>query len=188
MAKRTTSITDSDELTPQQISFCHEYIKDLNGKKAAVRSGYTDKSAQTTASHLLSISKVCDKIKQLNDEKLALAKIDANTILLELLKLAKSDVRKLFNENGVMINVRDLDDDIAPTIASIEIDELWEHNGKERAIVGQTKKIKFWDKTRALEMLGRHLSLFIDKVEHSGTVTLEDLVTDSFKKPEEKCE
>jgi phage terminase small subunit len=46
------------------------------------------------------------------------------------------------------------------------------------------RKVKFWDKVKGLELLGKHLKLFTEKVEHSGSLTLEQLVLASMKKPE----
>ena len=53
--------------------------------------------------------------------------------------------------------------------------------GSERVWNGYIKKIKFWDKPRALELLGKNQKLFTEKVEHSGSVTLEQLVAGSHE-------
>ena len=49
-------------------------------------------------------------------------------------------------------------------------------------MIGLTKKIKLWDKNQALDKLAKHLGLLVDKVEVSGKVTLEELITMAAKK------
>ncbi len=107
----------------------------------------------------------------------------AQEILAELKKLGFSDIRKLFNDDGSIKEVSQLDDDTAAAIAGIEIqEEVCDKDGK--TVVPRTRKIKVVDKLKAIEMLGRNLKMFTDKVEHSGKVSLEDLVNGSMKEPE----
>ena len=109
----------------------------------------------------------------------------AQKILNELDKLGFSDVRKLFNDDGSIKEVSQLDDDTAAAIAGIEIQECVEDKDGN-VVVPRTRKIKIIDKLKAIEMLGRNLKMFTDKVEHSGKVSLEDLVNGSLKKEPEK--
>jgi hypothetical protein len=53
-------------------------------------------------------------------------------------------------------------------IAGVEVTEEFEGRGAERKSVGFTKKVRFWEKTKALELLGKHLGIFKDRVELSG--------------------
>ena len=64
------------------------------------------------------------------------------------------------------------DDDTAAAVAGMEITEEYGGRGEERALTGYTKKVKQWEKTRALELLGRHLKLFGDKNGDNGGVTI----------------
>ena len=57
-------------------------------------------------------------------------------------------------------------------ISSIEVFEEFEGSGKDRVYIGDTKKLKIWDKVKALELLGKHLKLFTEKLELSGKVEL----------------
>lgn len=121
-------------------------------------------------------------ILELNNEKLNAVKVDAQTILTELLRIATSDIRKIFDDKGALLPFSQWHEDIARSVASVQVDELFEGSGQEREMIGLTKKIKLWDKNQALDKLAKHLGLLVDKVEVSGKVTLEDLVTGSFKK------
>ena len=165
------------EIMCQQLVFCQEYVKDMNGTQAAIRAGYEKHSAAGNASRLLTNEKICLTIKQLMDDRLQAARVDKDLVLSELVKIAKADVRKIFNENGGILHPSEWPDDIAGAVASIEVDEIWDGVGRDKFQSGETKKIKFWKKEKALELLGKNLSLFVDKVEVSGKLTLEDLVT-----------
>ena len=69
-----------------------------------------------------------------------------------------------------MKNLSELDDDTAAALSGIETLEEFEGAGGDRCLVGHTKKVRSWDKGRALELLGKHLGMFVDraKVEHEG--------------------
>lgn len=168
-------------LTPQQERFCEEYLKDLNATRACERAGYkgNEKTLAATGSRLLRIDKVTVRCQEMMNARSERTKVDSDTILRELLKLATSDLRKLFQENGALKNPDEWPDDVAMAVAGVEVLEEFEGYGEDRTWIGYTKKVKFWDKPKALELLGKHLKLFTDKVEHSGKVTLEDLVAGS---------
>lgn len=97
-------------------------------------------------------------------------------ILLELKRIGMADIRKIYNEDGSLKAVHEWPSEVAGFVASIETVEEFEGSGKDKEQVGWNKKVKLWNKERALELLGKNLHLFIEKVEHSGKLTLEDLV------------
>lgn len=176
LTEDTTKEIEGLTLTPQQLLFCQEYVKDMNGTKAAIRAGYAEKSAVNQASRLLTNEYICSQIKQLMEDRLQAARVDKDLVLGELVKIAKADIRKLFNENGGLLPVNEWPDDIAGAVASVEVDEIFGNVGPEKMQIGEVKKIKLWKKEKALELLGKNLALFMDKIEVSGSVTLEELV------------
>ncbi len=156
------------KLTPKQKKFCIEYMIDLNGEQAAIRAGYSKISAQSTSSEILSYPNVKQAIKKLQKKQEKRTLIKADDVILELKKPAFSDIRKIYDNTGCLKNIKDLPNNVAGMIASVESDELCEGTGKDRKYIGQTKKVKLWDKLKALELLGKHLGLFTDKVEVTG--------------------
>lgn len=101
-------------------------------------------------------------------------------ILQELRTLGLADVKLLFDSQG---NVRPLEEIPASArlaIAGIEIEELYGGRGENREPLGRLKKVKLYDKLRALELLGKHLKMFIDRLEVSGGLKLEDLFVKSM--------
>lgn len=102
-------------------------------------------------------------------------------ILKELRSIGLSDLRSLFKEDGSLKPTNEWPESMGKMVSLIEVDELFAGYGKERSQIGFTKKIKLWDKMRALELLGKNLALFTEKVEHTGTLTLNDLILESMK-------
>lgn len=102
------------------------------------------------------------------------------SILRELRSLAHSDIRQIFNECGGVKPVNEWPAIISSAVAAIDVIEIWANVGegrnKEKMQVGEVKKIKFWDKTKSLELLGKNLKMFSDKLEVSGKLSLADLL------------
>jgi len=157
---------------------------DLNGTKAAIAAGYSEKSARSQASKLLAIPEIQDRIDELNQERQARVQITTDMVLGELLKIARTDIGQAFDENGSLKPLNQIPEDVRRAIQAIEVDELFEGQGIERSQVGLTKKIKFWDKVKSLELLGKHLKLFTERHEVQHNLTLEQLVAASQRKIE----
>jgi phage terminase small subunit len=149
--------------------FAREYVIDLNGSEAAKRAGYAERSARITASRLLTKANVKDLIAKLTKEKFEKLEISADWVLGELRKLAGYDAGAIFNDDGSLKPIREWDPATRTALVGLDHEKLFEHFGGGQAKhVGTTRKIKLADKLRALELLGRHLKLFTDRVEVSG--------------------
>lgn len=115
-------------------------------------------------------------IKAMNDR----SEYDREIIVDELKKVAMIDIRKVFKPDGSMLPVDQWPEEIAKAVSSVEVFEEFEGKGEERHQIGWTKRVKFWDKTKALDMLGRSHGMFIDRKEVSGNMTLGDLIMQSM--------
>lgn len=93
--------------------------------------------------------------------------------------LTNSTIKGLYNDDGKLKPVHEMDDVLAASVASIKSTEYFEGEGRDKAQVGWIKEVKFWDKTKAIEMLAKSLGMFIEKHEHTHKLTLEDLVVAS---------
>lgn len=115
-----------------------------------------------------------------------------NRLLQELRAISFVDIKQIFNEDHSLKPPSEWPDDVAAALAGIEVDEIWEMQESEnsrkmkKVQIGETKKVKLFDKLKALEMLGRDLGRFTQKIEHSGKLTLEDLVSASIRKTDTK--
>ena len=131
-----------------------------NASKAALTAGFPNRSAGQRGHEMVKDSEVLAEIDRRKKEALESAmKITGLSItrtLQEVARLAYFDVRKLFNDDGNLKKVHELDDDTAAGLASVEIDVI----GVEGAVIGHTKKVKVWDKNAALEKAMKHLGQY----------------------------
>lgn len=156
------------DLTSKQIRFCQEYIVDMNATQAAIRAGYSEKSAMEQGYQLLQKTPVRQKVDELKVAQQKRIEISADTILRELLRLATVDVTQAFDERGWLKDLKDIPEDVRRAISGLEIQELFQGEGEDRHIIGVVRKLRFYDKIKPLELLGKHIKLFADRIEHSG--------------------
>lgn len=157
-----------DRLQPRQLSFVREYLVDLNATKAAIRAGYSERGASVTGVQLLGNPKIKALIDESLQKRAERVEVRADDVLRELVRVANADLRKAFNDDGTLKPVREWPDDVAAFISSVESESLYKGRGRKRQEVGTVKKIKLWPKVQALELLGKHLKLFADRLEHTG--------------------
>ena len=139
--------------------FCEEYLVDLNATKAAIRCGYSPRSAKTQGSRLLADDDIKRKIAELRKEQSIRTGITADRVINELAKIGFSDATKAIRivKGKVRVtNTADLDEDTRAAISSIS---------QTITLNGGSIGIKFHDKKGSLELLGKHLGIFSDEDE-----------------------
>jgi phage terminase small subunit len=168
---------DVEGLSPKHRRFVIEYLVDQNGKRAAIRSGYSPLSAESTASEILSIPKVRAAIDAALEARAQEAGASVAEVMLLLTRIAKADLRRCVDEDGRLLPLHEMPEDVALAVSSVEVEELFStaltpgpRGGmrKERVHVGYTTKVRLWDKTKAAELLGKHLRMWRETIEHSG--------------------
>ncbi len=158
--KATASLKAARKLAPMQSVFVQEYLIDLNATQAAIRAGYSAKTAEQQGYQLLQKPSVQAAIAARQKEREQRTAVAADRVLLEAARLALFDPRKLFNDDGSPKEITELDDDTAAAVAGIEVVEQFEGSGKDRVFVGYLKKYRIADKNSALEKLFRHHGLY----------------------------
>lgn len=171
-ATRSRAVTDSGKLTPQMEEFCRQYILHLNATKAAIAAGYSAASATQIASRHLVNPAVQEFIQRLMNERSKRTEITADAVLQKIWEIADVDLAEAYSESGSLLPIHEIPESIRRAIAGVKVFDEFEGSGQDRMKIGETVEVKFNDKIKALELLGRHLKLFTDKVEHSGTVDL----------------
>lgn len=162
-------------LTEKQKRFVAEYLVDLNATQAAIRAGYSEKTAGEQGSRLLANVKVQDAIQGEMARQQERTQITADAVLKEYARIAFFDPRKLFMDNGAPKDICSLDDDTAAALAALDVHEEYEGAGEDRQFVGYTKKYRIADKLRALEALGKRFGLFDGKSEDGEVRIIDDV-------------
>lgn len=150
----------SDILTDKQTRFAQEYIVDLNATQAAIRAGYSEKTAKEIGYENLTKPHLLNLISELRQKQIQRTELSADKVLKEYAKVAFMDIREFYDANGRLKMPHDLDDAAAASLAGIEIDEIYGYIAGEKEKIGETKKIKLHNKLTALEALGKHLGVF----------------------------
>lgn len=136
--------------------FCREYVGGRNGALAAEAAGFSPRGARARACEILKRPDVQKRIAELDTKLLKKADITAERVMMELGRLAFADVRGLYDDDGNLRGVHELDDDVAATVAGIEVDVT---KGRDGAPDTQTVKVKRYEKAAALRVLAQHFKI-----------------------------
>lgn len=153
------------KLTPKQERFVQEYLVDLNATAAAIRAGYSKKTANRIASENLSKPDIQIAIQEAQKARQERTEITQDMVIRECARLAFFDVRKMFDENGKPLDISQLDNDTAAALTGLDVQDVYEFEDGQKEFAGYVKKYKMADKLKALELLGRHVGAF----ERSGS-------------------
>jgi phage terminase small subunit len=161
----------TQKLTPKQQRFVEEYLVDLNATQAAVRAGYSEKTANQQGSRLLANVGVAQAIQSKQAKRLERAGIDAEWVLQRLALEADADLADLYEENGALKPVKEW-----PLVwrkglvAGIETQQEFEQTEEGKRPAGVIHKVKLSDRIKRLELIGKHVTVgaFSDRHEHSG--------------------
>lgn len=158
------------DLTAKQQRFVEEYLVDLNATQAAIRAGYSEDTAAKIGSENLTKPDIATAISAAKVDLTRRCGVTQERIVKELSAIAFSDARKLYDEQGNLRPIHELEDEVAAAFAGLENEELFEGRGQDRKRIGVLRKVKRWDKVRALELLAKHLGVIEDKVKLSGSL------------------
>lgn len=167
-ATQSTGVVPQEgkSLTPKVLRFVDEYLKDLNATQAAVRAGYSKRTAKQQGSRLLTNADVQRQVEIARKELAVNAGITRERILAEMAKIAFSDLRDLYNEDGTLRMPHEWPEGAAGAIASMEFETMQLGGGGDDDAVPVSKrvaKVKVWDKGKQLENLLKHLGMAEDK-------------------------
>lgn len=154
------------KLTYKQQCFCEEYLIDLNATQAAIRAGYSTKCASNIASELMvkpAISEAINKAMAIRSRRTG---VNADRVINELAKVAFLNPTDLvdFRDATLYPNANGAD---TAAIASVKVKEV------TGDIDSVEREVKFCDKLKALELLGKHLGMFTDNIHLTGDVGVE---------------
>lgn len=154
-------------LTQKQKLFVKEYLIDLNATQAAIRAGYSEKTAYSTGQENLNKPEIKAAVDKALERRGNRTNITADRVLLEISRLAFFDARKLYNDDGSPKRITEIDDDTAAAITGIDTAEMGGSEGTQVTV----KKYKATDKKGPLEMLVKHLG--IDRLKEAHDLDLE---------------
>lgn len=166
--------TPKAKLTAKQALFVAEYLIDLNATQAAIRAGYSARTARQAGAECLSKPVVAEAIQDAQAKRAEKLEITASWVLEELAKLARANMQDYMAVDAggdPTLNFADLTRDQAAALQEVSVETYMEGRG---AGAREVKRVKFKlaDKRASLVDVGRHLGMFTDKVQHSGSLTI----------------
>ena len=187
------------KLTAKQQRFCDEYLIDLNATQAAIRAGYSERTANEQGSRLLANVSVQKYLQKRKIDRIERTEITQDMVLLELANIAFSNaadyaavVEKdatIQCENGAIMPLYDEEGNPVKyrTVEPVLTADLTESQKRALSVIKKGRdgfEIKPYDKIRALELLGKHLGMFTETVKLTGNVNnpMEGLTTEELKK------
>lgn len=150
------------KLTEKQKRFVEEYLIDLNATQAAIRAGYSVKTANEQGAQNLVKLSIKEEICKAMAERSKRTGINQDRVVMELAKIAFVNAKDLINTEDASVRSDASQDDLA-CIQSVKVKQSFSDKGDITE-----REVKLNDKMKALELLGKHLGMWKDKVELSG--------------------
>jgi len=145
------------KLTVKQKLFCDEYMVDLNATQAATRAGYSKKTAHSIGPENLEKPGIKEYLRGKIAARSEKIEVDAEYVLSRLYEIDQMDVIDILNEDGSIKDVSQWPKIWRQFLSGIDVSELFEGRGNEKKMIGIMKKIKWPDKVKNLEMIGKHI-------------------------------
>lgn len=162
-------------MNARQSAFVNEYLIDLNATQAAIRAGYSAKTAYSQGERLLRNAEVAAAVASAQAERSQRTRINADWVLSRLGAEVEADLADLYREDGSVKPVHEW-----PLIwrqglvAGVEVERLAEG-------IGTVTKIKISDRIKRIDLIGKHIDVqaFKEKVEHTGGIVVTVLQEDA---------
>jgi len=150
------------KLTLKQQRFVDEYLIDLNATQAAIRAGYSKKTAYSIGEENLKKPEIASEIVKAIEKRSEDTKIDSKWVLRRLAEESEADLADIFDKDGNVKSVHDW-----PLIWRQGLVDSFDQIGEGET---QVTKLRFANRGKRLDMLGRHVDVqaFKDRVEHSA--------------------
>lgn len=159
------------KLNDRQSRFVSEYLVDLNATQAAIRAGYSKKTAGQIGDENLKKPQIAIAIKQAMDSRNKRVQINADYVLNRLVEIDQLDVLDILDNAGNFKPIMEWPKTWRQTLSGVDLQEIM--SGDVETVI---RKIKWPDKLRNLELLGKHVavSAFREQVEVNVTHTLSE--------------
>lgn len=159
------------KLTDKQELFAREFIVDLNATQAAIRAGYSEKSSRNQGARMMANDDILNRIAELKAERNEQVGVDAAYVLRRLTEIDQMDVLDILLANGELKPIKDWPKVWRTTLSGMDVVEM--ASSDSAALL---KKIKWPDKVKNLELLGKHVTVqaFKENIksEHAGSIGL----------------
>ncbi|EBZ6087933.1 terminase small subunit [Salmonella enterica subsp. enterica serovar Kumasi] len=181
--------TQYKPLTAMQEAYAQEYTKcPENQTQAAINAGFSPNTAAVKASVMMRDERIQKRIAELMEERNKRLRVSADYVLLRLVEIDQMDVIDILNDDGTLKPIREWPKIWRTTLSGFDLSSTI-MNMDETSIETILKKIKWPDKVKNLELIGKHVDVnaFKDRLEVSGTVTIADRMAKARRRVKEQA-
>lgn len=146
-------------MTEKQKRFVEEYLIDLNATQAAIRAGFSVRTANEQGSRMLANVSIQTAISKAMAERSKRTGVNQDRVVLELAKIAFVNASDVINTEDATVK-EDADPDDTAAIQSVRVKIFPTKDGD-----GIEREVKLEPKLKALELLGKHLGMWNDKLD-----------------------
>ncbi|ECP8397411.1 terminase small subunit [Salmonella enterica subsp. enterica serovar Matopeni] len=179
--------TQYKPLTAMQEAYAQEYTKcPENQTQAAINAGFSPNTAAVKASVMMRDERIQKRIAELMEERNKRLRVSADYVLLRLVEIDQMDVLDILNDDGTLKPIREWPKIWRTTLSGFDLSSTI-MNMNEDSIETILKKIKWPDKVKNLELIGKHVDVnaFKERLEVSGTVTIADRMAKARRRVKE---
>ncbi|EMQ2226049.1 terminase small subunit [Citrobacter freundii] len=179
--------TQYKPLTAMQEAYAQEYTKcPENQTQAAINAGFSPNTAAVKASVMMRDERIQKRIAELMEERNKRLRVSADYVLLRLVEIDQMDVIDILNDDGTLKPIREWPKIWRTTLSGFDLSSTI-MNMDETSIETILKKIKWPDKVKNLELIGKHVDVnaFKERLEVSGTVTIADRMAKARRRVKE---
>ncbi|ECG8608168.1 terminase small subunit [Salmonella enterica subsp. salamae serovar 47:z:e,n,x,z15] len=181
--------TQYKPLTAMQEAYCQSYIQTPeNQTQAAINAGFSHKTAHVKSSIMMRDERIQKRITELMEERNKRLRVSADYVLLRLVEIDQMDVIDILNDDGSLKPIRDWPKIWRTTLSGFDLSSTI-MNMDDTSIETILKKIKWPDKVKNLELIGKHVDVnaFKERLEVSGTVTIADRMAKARRRVKEQA-
>lgn len=181
--------TQFKPITAMQEAYAQEYTKcPENQTQAAINAGFSPNTAAVKASVMMRDERIQKRIAELMEERNKRLRVSADYVLLRLVEIDQMDVIDILNDDGTLKPIREWPKIWRTTLSGFDLSSTI-MNMDEKSIETILKKIKWPDKVKNLELIGKHVDVnaFKERLEVSGTVTIADRMAKARRRVKEQA-
>ena len=159
-----------DKITPKQQRFVSEYLIDLNATQAAIRAGYSEKTARSQGQRLLTKADIAKAVAEGFAKQERRAEVEADDVIRELAKIGFAnmmDYTRVTDEGEMVVDLSKITREQAAAIGEVTVEDFMDGRGDDARAVRRVR-FKLADKRAALVDLGQHFALFTDNMRFAG--------------------
>ena len=152
-----------NKLTDKQEMYCRKYIELMNQRQAYIcaysADGMKPNTIDRKASELHGLPHIKERIGVLMAEREGRLEIDADYVLARLVEIDQMDVLDILNDDMSFKLISSWPKVWRQYLSGVDMAEMFDGRGDEREMVGILKKIKWPDKVKNLELIGKHVRI-----------------------------